>query len=154
MNLKKSILLSMATIFMAVTSFSQTNPVGFYKYGGSGTWANHLSVSPDGTRLVMAGLATVGGMFGTSQPHFIEVTTAGDVVFSRQVGTDGGEMFSSITDGNGDLYLGGAGGDLGNQSKYIVKYNGSMSQVFANDYGEGQIRYLIKDGASIVATGF
>ena len=146
---KRAFITLLAIFFLFFTSYSQ-NPVGFFKYGGTGTWSNHLSVKPDGTKLVMAGTYNTGGY---NHPHFVVTDPSGAILADRQVGNDYGEMYSSIADYNDDIYLGGTGGWLGTSKKYIVKYNSSMAQVFAKDYGAGFIRYMLKDGANIVAAG-
>lgn len=145
---KRAFLTLLAIFSLFFNSYSQ-NPVGFFKYGGTGTWANHLSVKPDGTKLVLAGTYNNG----SNHPHFVVTDASGGILADRQVGNDYGEMYSSIADYNDDIYLGGTGGWLGSSKKYIVKYNSTMTQVFAKDYGAGYIRYMLKDGANIVAAG-
>ncbi len=133
---------------MVLTPFTAhaQNPVGFYGYGPTFSWGNHLSINPAGN-LVIAGTSN-------SDPGFIITNSAGAYLAGRRVGNDYGELFTSVIQSNGDFYVGGMGGFIGSEVKYIVKYSAGLAQLFARQYGPGSIRYMIQDGTNIAACGF
>lgn len=140
-----SCILLFFTLFISVKSFSQ-NPVGFYGYGSSGSWSNHISVTPDGTRLVMTGTVDNSSTF---KPHFIVANSDGTVVADRVVGSSG-ELFSSVIKQSGEIYVVGASWGIGNWNKLVVKYDASMNKVFSYNFGQGILRYVTEDGDLIL----
>ncbi len=144
--MKKTILL-LLILNLITNCFSQA--VGYFNYnkGGVMSWANHVFLSTNGD-LIMAGNFN-------NKPHTVITNSLG--VYSANKSMAGsGEMFSGDMDNKGCVYLGGINGSIGAYHKYIVKYNtvALTGQKFARDYGTGSIRYLINDGANIVAVGF
>jgi hypothetical protein len=130
-----------------------------------------LSVSPDGSKVAIAGTVT-GALTGTNEPanvanpsSFVSVFNGqGDPVWTARQDTASGDQANSVVVANdGSAYVGGSAqsaltgaGVTSTSTAYLTGYSASGVQTFTTQFGgagQNRVNGVALDGSSIITAG-